>query len=450
MPVDLSKPLDDIVLSNSEKSFMKGLQANILKGHGREHVALVFLKIRDVAKARAWLRDYPVTDAYTQHLETQAYGATKVPGGVVRLVHISSSGLKAFGQGAAFAGFGAFSGGMAVDTSVLDDGNTSSWEPGFAKGSDVLLLLAYHCEVDLARIVRQLTDEFAEKLSPFDVVYVQDSRAYKNKDSEGLEHFGYVDGRSQPLMTQSDIQHEKAKGGIDRYDPSAPLGQFLLPDPLSPTEFGSFFVFRKLEQNVAGFKRQEQLTADAEELKGEDRELAGAQAVGRFEDGTPVTLSQVALGGAVQNNFNYDADPAGSKCPFHAHIRKTNPRGSSPGGLTFDKSVQMARRGITYGSRVQDPNTKAFIDQPFGGVGLLFMSYQASIEAQFQFMQTQWANNENFPKPGVGIDPVIGQGPSTLAQTWPSNGKKFLFRGFVTLKGGEYFYTPSLAGLKNL
>lgn len=57
---------------------------------------------------------------------------------------------------------------------------------------------------------------------------------------------------------------------------------------------------------------------------------------------------------------------------------------------------------------------------------------------------------------GVGIDPVIGQGPSTLPQTWlltcgsSAGGLPSLFGGFVTLKGGEYFYAPSLGGLKAL
>jgi deferrochelatase/peroxidase EfeB len=84
------------------------------------------------------------------------------------------------------------------------------------------------------------------------------------------------------------------------------------------------------------------------------------------------------------------------------------------------------------------------------------MSYQASIENQFQFMQTQWVNSENFPKENIGIDPVIGQGDSKQPQTWfPEYGsttgeKPSLFRGFVTLKGGEYYFTPSIYGLKNL
>ena len=53
MAIDLTKPLDDTVISAPEKSFMKNLQANILKGHGREHVALLFLAVTDVGKAPA-------------------------------------------------------------------------------------------------------------------------------------------------------------------------------------------------------------------------------------------------------------------------------------------------------------------------------------------------------------------------------------------------------------
>jgi Dyp-type peroxidase family len=322
-----------------------------------------------------------------------------------------------------------------------------------------MLLVAYHDELDLARIVSKIVDNFSKEDSEFDVVFVQEGRAYKNSDGEGIEHFGYVDGRSQPLMVTSSIDEEiNDKGGIDKYDPTTPLGQFILPDPLDLDAYGSFFVFRKLEQNVAGFKRAEdELGEEVLKLKGDDAERAGAMVVGRFEDGTPLTLHKEEKGVPVVNNFTYNEDAEGSKCPFHAHIRKSNPRGSSPGGLEFDKSVQMARRGITYGIRLQDPDSKEFIDNPNDGVGLLFMSYQASIEKQFQFMQTKWVNNADFPHPNIGIDPVIGEGnrhshPQTWSPEYGSTASQSasLFQGFVKLKGGEYFFTPSISGLKHL
>jgi Dyp-type peroxidase family len=457
MTIDLKCPLDDTVLDASVKGFMQNLQANILKNHGREHVAMLFLSIQNVEKARKFFYDYDVTDALTQYDDAAKYRRKGTPGGVVRLAFFSKTGLEKFGHSSKFNDFGAFSGGMAQDTSVLDNGSTASWQPELSKSHDVMLLIAYHLEVNLSRIVGDLVERFAKPDSPFEVIFVQEGRAYKNGDSEGVEHFGYVDGRSQPLMTQSAIAAEKtgASGGIDQYDPTAPLGQFVIPDPLGQNGYGSFFVFRKLEQDVAGFKKAEEKLGETLGLKGDDAERAGAMVVGRFEDGTPVTLHPKEKGVPVLNNFNYDNDAKGSKCPFHAHIRKSNPRGSSPGGLDFDKSVQMARRGITYGTRLQHPDTKNFIDKPNDGVGLLFMSYQASIEAQFQFMQSSWVNNEGFPKPGTGIDPVIGEN-GKQAQNWfpgydsTEYPKPSSFQGFVHLKGGEYYYTPSISGLKNL
>lgn len=451
MAINLTKPLDDIVISTQEKNFLRELQANILKGHGREHVALVFLAINAVSQARAFLRAFPVTNAFQQLDEAKQFKATRAPGGVVRLAFLSQSGLAAFGHGPKFSAFGLFAGGMAADTAVLDAGSTASWQAELKKPVHTMLLVAHHDATDHARIVAKLVSDLENPASGFEVVFVQEGRAYKNGDNVGIEHFGYVDGRSQPLMLKSEIDAEPRTV----YDPTAPLAQFLIADPLHTAAQGSFFVFRKLEQNVAGFKQAEDALASTVGMLGADRERAGAQVVGRFEDGTPLTLHSAAKGVPVVNDFDYTADPGG-KCPVHAHIRKSNPRGSSPGGLPFDKSVQMARRGITYGSRLQDPDSKEFIDQPNDGVGLLFMSYQASIEKQFHFMQTAWVNSDGFPKAGVGIDPVIGQGSSALPQTWPptygsaAGGVPSLFRGFVTLKGGEYFYAPSLSGLKAL
>lgn len=459
MPIDITIPFDDVELDDEKKIFLSSLQANILKGHGREHVALLFLKIKNTNDAKFFLRDYPVTSSLDQFNEIEAFKKHGIPGGVVRLVFITQAGLDEFGHGGKFFDEQPFAASMSNDKLVLDDGTTASWQSELSQPVHVLLLIAYHDQAVLANTVGDLVSDFCISVSPFEVLYVQEGKAYRNSDGEGIEHFGYVDGRSQPLMlkTQIDAENSVRRGGIKKYDPSAPLSQFLIVDPLSPADFGSYFVFRKLEQNVLDFKQAEDNLAEKVlELEGADKERAGAMVVGRFEDGTPITLNDEEFGAPVINNFDYGQDSSGAKCPFHGHIRKSNPRGSSPGGLEFDKSVQMARRGITYGTRLQHPDTKEFIDAPQRGVGLLFMSYQASIARQFQFMQSSWVNNPDFPHAGIGIDPIIGQGASKIDQTWfpnydkPASTVKSLFKGFVSLKGGEYFFTPSLNGLKTI
>ena len=50
-----------------------------------------------------------------------------------------------------------------------------------------------------------------------------------------------------------------------------------------------------------------------------------------------------------------------------------------------------------------------------------------------------------------GPDPVIGQPTLEFPAKWnkPERGR-FGFHGFVTMKGGEYFFVPSISFFKNL
>jgi hypothetical protein len=110
----------------------------------------------------------------------------------------------------------------------------------------------------------------------------------------------------------------------------------------------------------------------------------------------------------------------------------------------------MARRGITYGRResIFDPE-----DEPTGDVGLLFMAYQQDIGLQFEFTQASWANSEDFIGRDTGRDPIIGQNTVSVLhhnRDWdnPAAGKFDKgFGGFVTLKGGEYFFAPAISTL---
>lgn len=483
MAINLNASLAWTKANDEQQRMLQALQGNILKGHGRPTTANIFFKLDPAKKleARRLLRElanHHLTHAHRQLLDAAAFKATGVSGGPFVHVALSFAGYQALGLAASAPNDNDFRKGMkdAASLAALADPPVAQWEAPFQQDVHGVLLAAADSEAETAALARQLEALIADKGGT--VVHVQRGKALLNAAGVGIENFGYVDGRSQPLMLDEDIEAESSKAGRLRWDPAFPLSTALVKDPGTndPDSFGSFFVFRKLEQNVRAFKKREQEIANALNLKGEERELAGAMVVGRFEDGTPVTLSDEARGAAPPNDFDYTGDP-GKRCPFHAHIRKANPRGS--GGAEPEPAERkhlMARRGIPYEDtkRAVHPDELPEVDTlsqfnakvapllPTAGVGLLFMAYNAVIANQFKFTQQTWANNTGFPvaPPGPhGIDPVIGQGPvnatdQKLPVEWddPAQGtnNNVSFAGFVKMKGGEYFFSPSLTFLKDL
>ncbi len=482
MAIDLSKPLAWQSASHEEQQMLRDLQGNILKGHGRPETSNVFFKL-DPTKAQASRRalreiaNFHVTSAYEQLLETQRFHANGASGDTFVAAMLSFSGYVAIGrQASAPVGEPQFVKGMRDATSLaaVKDPALATWEPHFAQQIDAMILIA-DMDRNRARLKRDQVVTLLEAAGAT-IVHEQKGSAIKDKNNNGIEHFGYVDGRSQPLLLVEDIDKEAKDAGILRWDPQFGLGSALVAEPPpapGAVTFGSYFIFRKLEQNVRAFKRREQELATALGLTTDDtREVAGAMAVGRFEDGTPVTMSNTGRNANPPNDFNYAGD-GGSRCPFQAHIRKVNPRGSGPGGLADERTHIMPRRGIPFEdvTRAVHPSdlpgseSVAEFDAnvgpklPTGGVGLLFMAYNASLAKQFVFTQSSWANAGGFPAANVGIDPVIGQGfgPGSPVPKWheiwdepASPNHTFDFHGFVTMRGGEYFFAPSLSFLKGL
>jgi Dyp-type peroxidase family len=475
MPIDVTKPLSWKNANHDEQKMLGALQGNILKGHGRPATINIFFRI-DGAKRRqmrAALREianYHATSAYQQLIETDNFHRTKQPGSPFVSVFLSATGYAALGVAASdVPADPSFKAGMkAAD---LGDAEVASWEAPFQGPIDGMILVASEMVIAL----RLKRDAVAKLLQDGggSIVKQQAGRALFNEANNSIEHFGYVDGRSQPLLLVEDNDAEARDAGIAEWDPQGSLDVALIRDPgtADGISFGSYFIFRKLEQDVHGFKRREQLLADALGFTGEARELAGALVVGRFEDGTPVTMSDEAKKKNPPNDFNYNADP-GARCPFHAHIRKANPRGT--GGFESaanERKHLMVRRGIPYEdvprlvhpSDLPSSETLADFDAkvgpllPTGDVGLLFMAYNHHLALQFESTQKS-ANNVAFPAGGLPpkLDPIIGQGPD-VAQHWPKKwddpavGTAALsFQGFVKMRGGEYFFAPSLNFLRSL
>lgn len=479
MPIDLTKPLAWKNASHDEQRMLRALQGNILKGHGRTATVNIFFKI-DVAKKhqmRAALREianYHATSAYRQLIETDSFHAIGQSGSPFVSVFLSATGYTALGvPTAAIPPDGSFKHGMKAAAAGLGDAAVATWDAPFQAQIDGMVLVASENDTVL-RLKRDAVATLLTKAGGT-ILKEQHGKAIFNQANDGIEHFGYVDGRSQPLVLVEDNATEAHDAGIAEWDPQAPLNVALIPEPDSTDgiSFGSYFVFRKLDQDVRGFKRQEQVLADALGFTGDARELAGAMVVGRFEDGTPVTMSDEAKGVNPPNDFNFNSDP-GARCPFHAHIRKVNPRGT--GGVEpppIERKHLMARRGIPYEDvpRLVHPSdipgsaTVAEFDAkvgpllPAGDVGLLFMAYNHDLSAQFESTQKS-ANDSAFPAggPPPKLDPIIGQGPGPLAaQHWPkewdnpvSGNAALSFQGFVKMRGGEYFFAPSLNFLKSL
>ena len=86
--------------------------------------------------------------------------------------------------------------------------------------------------------------------------------------------------------------------------------------------------------------------------------------------------------------------------------------------------------------------------------GIIFMVLNASIFRQFEFVQQQWVEYGNDSHLGNDKDPLVGNHDGTgkfmvQGATGPNN-PPFLCGGlpsFVELRGGDYFFIPSLTAL---
>jgi len=267
------------------------------------------------------------------------------------------------------------------------------------------------------------------------------------------------------------------------------------------TRDGSLLVLRRLRQDVAAFRHT--TSAESARLRAlpgfedmtEDR--LRAKIVGRWPDGSalartpdhPDTVEATDM--LCMNAFDYGrdwapaevcsdplvakeemgafpsmselrtvagapADESGVRCPTFAHIRKVNPRGVNTDQADAPLSTrqfQMMRRGIPWGAMYSEANA-----DDDGDRGLLFMSYQTSIDRQFEKLTTKWMNMADPPEGPSGVDLLIGQNnnggmrqavlrsddPAHTDATAPISTDT----PWVVATGGEYLFAPSVSALK--
>ena len=465
MSVNLKRPAAEVNIDAPEfQPLLQNLQANILRPHGRRAVRHVFIAFTGGAQAaRNWLKQSApkVTTARQQYDQLKAREANPgLDGGTVFGLYLSAAGYGAIDLDPDELG-DTFEAGMK---NRGKDPDPATWEAPFQREIHAMVAVA-----DMSSTkAKEGADAVAASLAGIgDVLAIQEGTTLRRPTppgkSEPVEHFGYFDGISNPIFTARDLEAEKKDMEIgDKWDPTAKLVRVLRDDPFTDVEdaFGSFLVYRKLHQDVGLFERR---LNDLAGQIGQSKELAGAYLVGRFPDGTPVEKKDAPQGDfSVTNNFNYFKSGADFRCPAHAHIRKVNPRERVPlpDVLGEGRKRRITRRGIPYGKPVpglvddgvpSDANRSA--DR-----GLLFLCFQANIKTQFEFIQRDWVDNAKFPDGIVGkdtgFDPLIGQDTNT-GQHWPnkwndknSGRTQASFESAVTLKGGEYFFAPSIAFLR--
>jgi Dyp-type peroxidase family len=463
----------------------------------------VLARVRDLDAARAWLGSAPVSTA-----------ATLSPPPVTALqIAFTAPGLEALEVPAAVcAGFSSeFLVGMDDSNRARRLGDVESnasdrWEWGRASEVPHVLVMLFAKPGQLDEWVRRtLGDAWRRGF--------EETRRLTTSHLDGVEPFGFMDGISQPSVDWEQ-RRDPSKGG-DGYRNDIALGEFLLgyrneygkytDRPLIDVELsstglplaedvpgkwdvgrnGTYLVIRQLNQHVRDFWQYVASRA------GGDRQAAetlASQLVGRTRQGEPLAQFENEIPGAAGtqarrlNQFTFDDDPAGVRCPFGAHIRRANPRngdyahhetglkqrladlGLPPSGFHDDvvSSVRfhrILRRGREFGPplSVDDALLPAPPNDP--DRGLYFICLNANISRQFEFIQNAWMTSTKFSALTGESDPLLGHrvhtndGRVTDGFTMPTHGIRDRISelpAFVTVRGGAYFFLPGVRALRYL
>jgi Dyp-type peroxidase family len=437
---------------------LANIQGFVIRGYRLPSAAYLFLHVDDATRTRVLLQRV-IPDVLT------AAPWSRKPESGINLA-VTFAGLRALGVPAASldAFPEEFREGMAARADRLGDVGDSApdrWEEPFRSGDGHVVVMVSAQDHDALEARLAQMRAVVEQSGGLTVVGLQQGAALEG----GREHFGFADGFAQPAIEGSGVEPLPGQGAPTEGGGWRPIrpGEFVLgypdeenvlpaaPPPDELSRNGSYLVYRKLHQDVAAFRRQ--LDAAAELYAGGKERLA-AKLVGRWRDGTPLDASPdrpdpaLVEDEARNNAFDYAGDPDGMRCPAGAHIRRANPRLGVPFGGKLVNRHRLVRRGIPYG----DPLSEGAEDDGRDR-GVVFMCLQANIERQFEFVQSQWCNDGNVFRLGDDQDVILGGQEGSLAKmTIP--GRPPFFMGplsrVVTLRGGEYFFTPGINGLRQL
>jgi Dyp-type peroxidase family len=472
-------------------------------GYGKmTQASYALLRVRDAAAARAWLRAVPVTSALTMN----------PPPPTALQVAFTAPGLSELGvPSSVIAGFSPeFITGMTEESRTRRLGDVGSnapaqWSWGYDSDLPHLVVMFFAEPPGLTTFIQGATGPDWSRA-------FEEMRWLKTADLDGVEPFGFTDGISQPRIDwerqrdptrpQIDYSNVVALGEFllgypneyNKYtdrpllDPDAASAD-LLPAEDAPAKKdlarnGSYLVMREMEQDVRAFWQ----FVSQETGNGDAAAKLAATMVGRTRAGDPlVPIQEEPIPGispdeAGENRFTYEGDPSGSACPFGAHIRRANPRnpdfpgrpasflkrvitmlGFGPKGFRDDlmspvRFHRILRRGREYGPGLlpEDALSPALPNEP--ARGLHFICLNANISRQFEFLQNAWIVNPKFSGMTGESDPLLGTRaelpgcPVTADFNQPRDDRlRKRVDGlpqFVTVRGGAYFFLPSLRALR--
>ena len=429
---------------------LQEIQATVLRLRPAPYFGThVLLRVDDAQAGRAFLR------RLTPYVDPAA--GQRIAANCWLDVGISYTGLEALGlPKESLQSFPeAFRVGMAARARQLgDDGvnDPKNWDKPFGTGQVHIGVSAFTDSEEKRRHALAIAREQYEGFSGVNVLAMQDFGAQPGD----LNSLGYKDGIDQPPIEGSGIEPLPGQGRPIK------AGEFILgypgeagvPVPVPQPEIlgrnGTYVGFRKYQSRVAAFNRFLQANGSTKD----EQELLAAKLVGRWRSGAPLTLApdvdNPALGADPKrnNDFNYANDPHGRQVPFGSHIRRMNPRDTQLTRLTDVNIHRLIRRGTTFG-QPYDPNavSEEYDQLPHGAI-FLFISAKAM--ATMEFLQQEWINDGNFIGVGDERDPIIGRQEDGATFTIPKQPVRRRIHGIQTfnvLRGGEYFFMPSISAL---
>jgi deferrochelatase/peroxidase EfeB len=503
---------------NSEVNF-GDVQGLVRFGFGKlKEAQYALAQVKNVEAARSWLLSAPITDAVEK----------RPPPAEALQVAFTVDGLKALGvSDSIINGFShEFVSGMIEPSRSrrlgdIEENAPSKWFWG-GPGKVPHILVMFFAQSKLQEFVQRSTGDAWN--DAFESIWLHTSNL------DGIEPFGFPDGISQPEIDWQQrrtsvpripiFKFQSLFGYQREYTNISALGEFLLgyqneygkytdrplldPDPASvdllPAEDfpekrdlgrnGTYLVMRQLHQDVRKFWQflLEHSGGDV----GKAEKLAAAM-VGRTKAGDPLApIRRRPIPGVRgdpkeirQNQFTYEDDPDGVRCPFGAHIRRSNPRnfdfpvrptglfgkirimlGFGPKGFKDDliSSVRyhrILRRGREYGDCLEPMEAlEPAAEGAASGSGLHFVCLNANILRQFEFLQNAWIANTKFDGMTGESDPLLGNReeipgcPVTSDFNIPKERglrqRVAALQQFVTVLGGGYFFLPGLRALRYL